>query len=286
LSAIASMRLRRFRDARSAAEAALRVSPTEWQCHVTRAEVDLAKGRVSRRTWANARRALELAPDEPAAHRTLARVATRANRLRLAERALRDALRLNPDDAASQTDLAALQMRRNRVGRAMAGFVNAARLDPTSKETAGYLEAALFGPLTFMTCCVVLPPFGYYLISTWGQSGSARTQERQASLDHAARVWLPVALVVAIGIAVAYLWWVARTAGPAFVVVVRAALRRGVAYRLWIACLGVGLVLDAVAAAIGRRGSHLLGVAAVLAGWALIAAVVMLSWRRWRRRDR
>lgn len=132
LLAIALRRDARYEEARRAIEEAIRLAPDSWRGYRERAEIDICDEFVSSRTWADARRAVELAPDEPIAQQTLGRLALVQKQNRVAVRAFREALRLDPQDATARNNLAVAQLRRRRLASAGVHLAGALRLDPTS----------------------------------------------------------------------------------------------------------------------------------------------------------
>ena len=130
LVSVASVRRRLFEQARAAANAAIRVAPHEWRCHLQRANVDVADEEISARTFAAARKGIELAPNEPEAHFVLGRVALAVGALPTAEASFRATLRLNPDHAIARHELARVHLQQRKLGKAAVGFADAVALDP------------------------------------------------------------------------------------------------------------------------------------------------------------
>jgi Flp pilus assembly protein TadD len=143
LLAIALGERRDFDAARAHADEAVRQLPWSWLPHRQRAEVDINERKVTAATWAAARRAIELAPDEALTHQTLGRVALLAKDNRTAIASFREALRLDPSSSTDRNNLAVAELRRRRIWSAGAHLVGALRLDPTSALTLNNLRAVL-----------------------------------------------------------------------------------------------------------------------------------------------
>lgn len=151
-----------FSSARRAAEEAIRLDPNSWQAHHQRAHVDVEEGVVNRRTWAAARRAVELAPEEPQAHLLLGLVALQSKNRSLAAAEFREALALDPNNAMAANNLAVVQSRRRRLASAGALFSSALRSSPNERLFAANLRgvlrawAMLLNLLGFIGCLILL----------------------------------------------------------------------------------------------------------------------------------
>jgi tetratricopeptide (TPR) repeat protein len=124
-------------EALEAAEDAVACAPESWAGHARVADLVStdpatapAVARHSTRALTAARTAVELAPDEPQAHLSLARAHARREEWREMRAAQWRALELAPDDADLHNDVAVNELRHGFDIPAGAGFARAAALDP------------------------------------------------------------------------------------------------------------------------------------------------------------
>lgn len=135
--------LGRTKDARAAADRAVRLAPTNPYTHVERATADVASRRMTRQGKASARQAVRLAPSDAAVHVTMGNVFVVQKQRRKANAAYREALRLDPNNASAQRNLAAVAASNRQVGTAARLLVGLLRLDPTSADYAATLQGLL-----------------------------------------------------------------------------------------------------------------------------------------------
>jgi Flp pilus assembly protein TadD len=116
VAALALSELGRHDEAAVAARAAVRTKPSEWRCQVALAEVLTARPATGDETEATdaARRASELAPDQPRPFEVRGDIALRAGDWGAAEWAYRTALRLDPGAEHAKRNLALLGRQRSR----------------------------------------------------------------------------------------------------------------------------------------------------------------------------
>ena len=150
LAAYALERLGRHDEAVRSAREAVRLGPHGWQAHVTLARLLSNTRSASAEALRIAERALTLAPHETQAHLTFAIASEASGRPDEAEAAVRRALELDPQDAAAHNELARLHLRRARFGRvdrlatAATTFGTAVRLDPRETIIRRNLDAVLY----------------------------------------------------------------------------------------------------------------------------------------------
>jgi Flp pilus assembly protein TadD len=120
--------LRRHREAIELAREAVRLAPTEWWTHAGLATAFAHKHdrpfsrKFARRAMVEARRAVELAPDEPDAHFALGYCAGEVGRRREAKTAYERVLSVRPDDALALNNLSGVQLSSGRPITAVEGF--------------------------------------------------------------------------------------------------------------------------------------------------------------------
>ncbi|WP_051092490.1 tetratricopeptide repeat protein [Cryocola sp. 340MFSha3.1] len=134
LLAIARSGQGRHSAARSAAAAARKAAPGDWQSHFVVATVHLRSGRVSAEAKDSAREALRLAPDEAAVHDLQGDLALAQGFVEDAERAYRRALALDPENPEYRTDLAATKLRNGRAAAAAVACMDVLAADPGSPQ--------------------------------------------------------------------------------------------------------------------------------------------------------
>lgn len=128
LASFALDALGRHRRAIELAEEAVRLAPTMWWTHAGLATAVAHKHdlpfsrRHAHRAMAEARRAIELAPDEPGAHFAMGECASAVNRRREARAAYERVLAVQPDDTAALNNLSAVQLSAGRPFAAVRGF--------------------------------------------------------------------------------------------------------------------------------------------------------------------
>jgi len=245
LTSIALERLGRYDQAVNAADAARAIAPTQWRAHVQRADVDVARKKITKDTWAAAQTAVKLAPGESDTHFTLGNVALAKRKRRMAERAYREALRCDPEHAAAQNNLAVVHLRRHRLGHAIAEFVQAARLDPTSARALANLRVAMLVWARYLTF-----PFWLMVVLAGGITTTSKSRQGlAASQRQGLLLWLLLAIWLLI--VVGYGWWVRRSAGQPIFGLVWRMTRRNYQVLLLGAALVAGTVSLAGAAAAG-----------------------------------
>ena len=142
---------------------AVQMRPNHWFHHARYAECLIALPGGRDQALQAAQRAVELAPDEPRAHGTLASVAypTGAKptfeHLNLAEAALHEALRLSPGNAAMLHDLARVRLARADHAGALSGFSDAIVMDPrrTGETALSNVRYALKRIVLFQSLMVI-----------------------------------------------------------------------------------------------------------------------------------
>jgi tetratricopeptide (TPR) repeat protein len=139
-----SRRLGRHRDAVSAGREAVRLAPFFAYGWATLGEA------LSMRPWSwregdrAIRRALEIAPNDPAVLSSAASAAMSRRRHRLAERLYRQALAIRPNDAALRNDLALAQSRQFRLHTAILGYGDALAINPRQQISHTNIAASLW----------------------------------------------------------------------------------------------------------------------------------------------
>lgn len=150
LASIALRQLGRHEEAARAAGEAVRLGPHEWQTYVTLAGVLSASNAGGEEALAAAARAVELAPHETKTHLTYGMVAGAAGRRGESESAVRRALELDPENSAAHNELARLQLRGStlvrpdRLATAASTFGGAVRLDPHAAVIRRNLDTVIF----------------------------------------------------------------------------------------------------------------------------------------------
>ncbi|GAB2461496.1 tetratricopeptide repeat protein [Jatrophihabitans fulvus] len=134
LEALAYSRLGDHAAARQAALRAVEVSPDDWRPHVVFAQVGLPVRSLE--CEPAARTAVRLDPTNPDCHEVLGDVLLDRGRTREAAAAYRQALHLDPQHAGSRHGMALVHARRRNIGRAAAGFAAAAAADPDDRMAA------------------------------------------------------------------------------------------------------------------------------------------------------
>jgi len=131
-AAVALSFLKRHREAIEVAEEAVRLAPMEWWTHaglataLARKRDRLFSRKFASRAMAEARSAVELAPEEPDAHFVVGYCANRAHRRREAKAAYERVLSLQPEHPAAFHNLSTLQIRLGRPIAAARGLRSAA----------------------------------------------------------------------------------------------------------------------------------------------------------------
>jgi Flp pilus assembly protein TadD len=275
LISVALTGLRRFDEARYAADEAVRAAPAEWRCHQQRARVDVAAKSVTPASWQAAQRAVELAPHEASTYQVLGGVALAAKKSRAAERAFRQALAIDPQDAVSQNNLGVALLRRRRLGKATAAITGAARLDPSSTRYAGNFRVVVRARIAYLALASVL----IELVCRAGLEPVSTVRGR------------PGLLTVCVGLdvlAAALLFWRLRRAlGRSFAPFAATTMRRD----FWLSALTVlatsSVALFAVAGILGYpTGSSWLGIAIACGVAAVLALRVDQVRNRRRARSR
>jgi tetratricopeptide (TPR) repeat protein len=139
IRALALMRLRRFRDARAAAKAAVRADSDNWRTHYVRALVH-AETADYEQAHAMARQAAELAPHEADVHVILGLSLAGMGRDDEARAAYQEALRLDPESARALNNLAAVDINSARLGRAARNVAAGLRLAPNEETLQQNLD--------------------------------------------------------------------------------------------------------------------------------------------------
>jgi len=129
---LALVRLRRYRDARAAARAAVLADPDNWRTHYVRAVVH-AETAAYEEAHAMATRAAELAPHEADVHVMLGLSLAGLGRHDEARAAYQEALRLDPESARALNNLAAVDLRSARLGPAARNLAAGLRLAPNDE---------------------------------------------------------------------------------------------------------------------------------------------------------
>jgi len=162
LVAYALDRLGRHDEAVRSAREAVRLEPHAWQAHVTLARLLSNMRSDGAEALRSAERAVALAPHETQAHLTYALVSGASGRHDEAEAAVQRALELDPQDAAAHNELARLHLRRARFGRAdrlasaATTFANAVQLDPHETVVRTNLDTVLYAFLRRTSWYVLL----------------------------------------------------------------------------------------------------------------------------------
>lgn len=179
LASIALEALGRKPEAAKRAHEAVRLAPHWWATHTQLAQV-LALGRFShRRAVLAGRQAVQLAPNEPGAHRGLGEVYLRVDRRRSAEASLRRALALDPNDLTSREALARFDASApwSSVGlvRAAEGFASVLAANPSDRNQLENLRLTLSMYLNVISGCVVLTALVMNALFLGDDTGFARS---------------------------------------------------------------------------------------------------------------
>jgi tetratricopeptide (TPR) repeat protein len=170
ICAYALRKIGRHEEATRAAAECVRLDPLSWQSHHTYAAVSLRVPRLVRDGHAAARRAVELAPNEPDAHFVLALTAETLRMDEIAVQAYERTLALNPNHPAALNNLTAMRGH-FRIKRAAQGYAAALREDPGASYAKSNLDRLAFGFLRRL----YWPALGALLIGLLlaGSGGSA-----------------------------------------------------------------------------------------------------------------
>lgn len=152
LAALAYSRLGDHAAARQAAARAVELSPDDWRPHVVFAQVGLPVRSLE--CEPAARTAVRLDPTNPDCHEVLGDVLLDRGRTREAADAYRQALHLDPQHAGSKHGMALVHARRRNIGRAAAGFAAAAAADPDDTMAAHNLVVMGTKALQVVHCII------------------------------------------------------------------------------------------------------------------------------------
>lgn len=252
---------RRWRDARAAADRAIRLAPGDVTTHIERATVDAAAGRPTRAGVAAAREAVRMAPNSPAAHVASGQVWLVQRRPQRAEAAFHEAMRLDPVNVPAQHGLVRVAQRFGGLRRAARLLVGIIRLDPSDQryvtELSDVLTVALVFPgLAGVVVTLLVAPVGAVTVP---------------------RLHLAVALIACLlaqGLAVVLL---RRAVGPALVPLLFSP-RPEQRWRTWmlrVACAAfvvcdLALLVGIVVTGISLTAVHVAGVATMAAALCLV----------------
>jgi tetratricopeptide (TPR) repeat protein len=149
------------KEAVHAAREAVRLDPQNWRGLVRLAEALTHVRSGLHEADTAAKRALELAPHEPAAHVVTGIVAARAENRPEAAEAFRRALAIDPENAAAHSELARLNVRRGRprgIADAARGYATVLRSNP-SDDTRGNLDVVMRSFLEWFSYLLFLDAF-------------------------------------------------------------------------------------------------------------------------------
>ena len=236
IQASALLRLGQVTDATALEHRAVQMAPHVYNSHLLYAQCLSRIPRFHEHAMAEARRSVELAPNEPSAHIGLAQVAyppekiISPHRLDVAEQALQRALTLDPQNSIAMNELARVRLRRSKRFGAMTGFSDALTADPQN-QTALRNTAVVLGGFLKLAHWMILAAI---LVSL-------------AGLDPDAGVggWI-VQGVVAVGVLGVVIWFVVRVrmALPRrFRVFLREFARHDGWAVAWAGCLAVAVLL-------------------------------------------
>lgn len=272
----ASLRaLGRGKQARVAADRAVRLAPMNSFAHVERAQADVSARRLTKPGKASAAQAVRLAPGHADVHVTMGNVWLVQGQRGKAEAAYREALRIDPNNVAAQHNLANLAASRSQLGTAARLLIGLIRADPTSAVYAATLRGLLSAAigLAAMVCGVA---------ALFVVPGGGRPQATPAALAATLLVWV----VVQGGLA-----WRLHTASPG-----SSAIRflasggwRGRLLRVGLVALVAAdavLIVAVVASVLGAAGaaSAAAGTAMILCLVASLTAICSAAQRPGRRR--
>jgi len=258
LQSAALARQQRHRDARTAADEAVRLAPDDPSAHQQRIAVDVVSRRVTAGGRASAEMALRLAPNEPAVHVEVGNLELVDRRLHAGMEHYRTALRIDPDNRAASYNLALLGNRAGGWRESVRLLLGLIRADPDDPRYTTSLRTVLSGVLILvgLVCAVAALSLTPSAERSPGSTGG-----------------FAIALTVCLFAQAAALAWMKWVAGPAAFRFLTARGRRGILVRaaaaaLLIAdmCLLVGLIVTAPNPAL----------AGALAGAAMILAFVSL----------
>jgi tetratricopeptide (TPR) repeat protein len=258
LASVAALRQGHYPAARYLAQVALRLAPNQWRTLMQVAQTDASARAVTQDSWSAARRAVELAPNEPETHLTLGNVALADRDFRQARRCYLEALRLDPDNLSARNNLSVIDMRRQRFGRAAAGFRAAARVDPRAELPIRNFRAALAGALGRL--CLLLMFTGLIGTSVHADNGRPHLD---AALVGGACVLLAVGYLLALR---------ARLRSGLFRLA-RRALAEHTLLKICLASTAAGYLFVAVGAGVGypaASGWFAVGLVCALAGAVLL----------------
>lgn len=149
LAALSLHRMGRYAEAAQHARQAMSLAPNTAYGYILLALALSAGGMDPAEAADAADRAVTLAPHLADAHLAVGDVALAASRLDDAEDSFRRALDIDPENAAAHNELARVQLKRRRFGhasglaRATTGLATAIRLDPQSEVSRRNLDIAL-----------------------------------------------------------------------------------------------------------------------------------------------
>ena len=142
LYSVAAASVGHWEESRRAAHVARDVEPEEWRTHAQIVQADMWAHAITKATYAEARIAIGLAPDEPEVFIMAGNLAMADLNFKRAEEAFTTALSIDPNHIEALNRLAVARLHRGKVSDAAVSLMDLLADDPESKRTFVRLRGA------------------------------------------------------------------------------------------------------------------------------------------------